>query len=64
MSCFSGISSLNRCEIVALADAVSLALSEGLDNDDLNTLGNLLVSIGSVMTTFATLQQSGVQNKT
>ena len=55
MSCFSGISSLSRCEIIVLTDSLSLALSEGLNNDDLNTLGNLLASISSVIMTFAAL---------
>lgn len=56
MGCFSGISSLSRCEILALANALSVALSEGLSAEDLDTLGNLLTAISGIMTTFATIE--------
>ena len=53
MGLFTGISKLDRCEILALTDSISLALAEGLNSDDQNMLGNLLVTIGSVIMTFA-----------
>jgi len=56
-NCLKGISRLNRCEILALTDAVSVILSEGLDNDDLNMLGNLLATIASVISTFASIEE-------
>ncbi|MCL2034118.1 MAG: hypothetical protein FWG94_05230 [Oscillospiraceae bacterium] len=36
--------------------ALSLALAEGLDTDDLNALGNLLATVGSLIDTFGSLQ--------
>ena len=57
MSCFKGISYLNRCEIIAITNGVSLLLAEGLDTDDLNALGNLIVSIGGVILSFGSQQQ-------
>lgn len=62
MSCFKGISSLNKYEILALIDTVSLALSDDLSQDDLNALGNVIVAIGSAMLTFAALSTD--QNST
>ena len=56
MSCFAGISLLNKCEITALTVVLSLALSEGLDTDDLNALGNLLATVGSFLNTYGSLQ--------
>ena len=56
VNCFKGISRLNRCEILALTDAVSVLLSDGLDEDDMNMLGNLLAAIGGVISTFASIQ--------
>jgi len=55
MSCLSGISSLNKCSQLALINSLSLVLSEGLDNDDLNMLGNILATIGSVLMTFGSI---------
>ena len=55
MSCFKGISLLSRCDVLALTDALSLALTDGLNVNDLNTLGNLLMTVGSFMTTFGAL---------
>jgi len=56
MVILSGISSLNKCEIITLSDSISVALSEGLDNDDLSMLGNLLMSIGSNIVTYASIK--------
>ena len=46
---------MNRCEILALTNSLSILLSEGLDNDDLNMLGNLLSAVGSVIATFGSI---------
>ena len=62
MALFSGISRLSRGEILALTDAFSATLSDGLNTDDLNTLGNLIVSIGSIMLTFAALTDGNKQS--
>ena len=56
MPLFAGISKLSRCEIIVLTDAISLSFTEGLDVDDQNVLGNLLVAIGSVIMTLASLK--------
>ena len=63
MSCFKGISSMNKCEVLALTDAISVALSDGLITEDLNVLGNLLMTIGSVITTFAALPAATQNSK-
>ena len=57
MSCFSGISLLDRCEIIAITDSLALALSEGLNSDDISTLGNLLMAIGSLIVLFPGTEQ-------
>jgi hypothetical protein len=54
-NCLKGIGKLNKCEIIALSNSVSLLLSEGLDGDDLDMLGNLLSTIGSILSTFAVI---------
>ena len=59
MPLFTGASQLSRAEVVALTNALAVALSEGLDNDDLNALGNLLSSISNLMLTFASLSPNG-----
>lgn len=46
---------MNRCEILALVDAVSLLLAEGLSDEDLDMLGNVLSTIGSFISTFSTI---------
>ena len=55
MSYFSGISKLSRCELLTLTNTLSIALSKELNQDDLNVLGNLVVSIGSIILTFGAL---------
>lgn len=59
MACFSGISSLSRCEVLALTNALSVAFSDGLSNEDLNALGTLLVAISSIILAFAALSPPG-----
>jgi len=55
MPLFTDISKLDRCEIIALTNALSVALAEGLDMDDLNMLGNILATIGSFLMTFGSI---------
>jgi len=53
MSCFSGISSLDKCQILAAVNSVSSLLSKDLNNDDLDMLGNILATIGNILMAFA-----------
>jgi len=55
MALFSGVSKMSACEILALINALAVALSDDLSNEDINALGNLIVSIGSVMLTIGAL---------
>jgi hypothetical protein len=64
MSCFNGISKLNRCEILALTNAVSMLLADGLDDDDLNMLGNLLSAIGGIIATFGAIAETSEPKET
>ena len=64
MSCFSGISSLNKCETLAGINTVTALLSKDLSNDDLNMLGNILVSIGSILMTFGSINDKQDNQKT
>jgi hypothetical protein len=48
-----GIGKLNRCEILALINSVSMILSEGLDEEDMEMLGGLLSTIGDTISVFA-----------
>jgi hypothetical protein len=63
MSLFSGISKIPPGEAVALINAFAVALSDGLDNDDLNALGNLIVAIGSVILTIGSLSDGQPEKK-
>ena len=54
-NCLKGISKLNRCEIIALTNSVAVILSEGLSDDDTDMLGNILSTIGSLLSTFASI---------
>jgi len=63
-NCFKGISKLGRCEILTLTNAVSVLLAEGLDDEDLDMLGNLLSAIGGVLSTFALVEEAQNKKKT
>ncbi|MCL2754538.1 MAG: hypothetical protein FWD35_02320 [Oscillospiraceae bacterium] len=52
---FRGISCMSRCEILALTSALSLALAEGLEDEDMEMLGNLLSTVGSMIATFGSI---------
>ena len=54
MGCLKGISHLSICELAAIASSTAILLSQGIANDDLETLGNLVSTIGSMIMTFAT----------
>jgi hypothetical protein len=55
MVLFSGISKMSAGETIALINALSVALSDGLSNEDINALGNLVVAVGSVILTIGAL---------
>jgi hypothetical protein len=55
-SCFIGISKLNKCEILALINAVSLALTQGLEEEDTEILGGILTSIGDTISLIAAVE--------
>ena len=55
---FKGISKLNRCELLAIINAAVMLFSEGLEYDDLATLGGLFTAIGDTLSVFASVKQS------
>jgi hypothetical protein len=57
-NCLKGISKLNRCEIIALTNSAAVLLSSGLDEDDMDMLGNVVSAIGSLISTFAAIEEA------
>ena len=57
----SYLNSLSPYELALLGNLIAISLSENLNADDLNVLGNLIVDIGGVMLTIAA-QQQNLQN--
>jgi len=57
---FCGLSSflknLSGCELVALAGLLSVSISQNLDCDDVDTLGNFFSALGSNLSTIASSQ--------
>lgn len=53
MPCLKGINKLSMCELASIASASALLLSQGKCEEELETLGNLVASIGSLIMTFA-----------
>lgn len=57
---FCGLSSflktLSGCELVALAGLLSVSISQNLDCDDVDTLGNFFSALGANLSTIATAQ--------
>lgn len=49
-------------QIVLLSSFVALALTEDMNNDDMNTLGNFIASVGANILTKAA-QAQNIQNK-
>ena len=54
----SYLNSLSPYELALLGNLIAISLSENLNADDLNVLGNLIVDIGGVMLTIAAQQQN------
>jgi hypothetical protein len=50
----------NLCpkDLMVLANALAISLSEGKSADELNVLGNLIVAVGSLMLTGAAQMQN------
>ena len=50
----------NLCpkDLIVLANALAISLSEGKNADELNVLGNLIVAVGSLMLTSAAQMQN------
>ncbi len=50
----------NLCpkDLIVLANALAISLSEGKSADELNALGNLIVAVGSLMLTSAAQMQN------
>ncbi len=57
----SYLNSLSPYELAILGNLIAISLSENVNADDLNVLGNLIVDIGGVMLTIAA-QQQNLQN--
>jgi hypothetical protein len=53
LSCLRGVSTLGICELAAIASSSALLLSKEQCTEDLETLGNLVATIGSMILTFA-----------
>ncbi|MDF2633302.1 MAG: hypothetical protein K0R78_176 [Pelosinus sp.] len=57
--------SLNSDELALAATILAVAFSKGLNATDLNTLGNFIIAVGSIMTSIASQEQgSDSQNFT
>lgn len=50
---FSSFLSSSRCELVALAGLISVAIASNLNCDEVNVLGNFFSSLGSNLSTIA-----------
>ena len=55
----SFLSTLSGCELVALAGLLSVAISNNLSNDEIDTLGNFFSALGSNLSTIATTNGFG-----
>lgn len=55
MSFFSCLSPVG---LVIITSIITLVIADDLDTDDLNIIGNLIVTIGSFLLTIAALEQS------
>lgn len=52
------LNSMSPKQLSILATLVAIELSEGLDNNALNVLGNFLTAVSSIMLTIAAQQQN------
>ena len=59
MSCFSDKSG---CELVFLASSFALALSQGLDCDDINLLATFLTAVGDNLAIIGTQCSENLEN--
>ena len=55
----SFLSTLSGCELVALAGLLSVAISNNLSNDEIDTLWNFFSALGSNLSTIATTNGFG-----
>lgn len=51
------LNDLSGTELVLLSSAIAIFISEGLDNDDINTLGNFLSALGDNLSTIASANE-------
>lgn len=51
------LNDLSGAELVLLSSVLAILISENLDNDDINTLGNFLSSLGQNLTTIASANE-------
>ncbi len=58
----SKLESITPEQIVMLSAAVALAITEDMSNDDMNTLGNFIASVGANILTRAA-QAQNIQNR-
>lgn len=52
------LNDLSGAELVLLSSVLAILISENLDNDDINTLGNFLSSLGQNLTTIASSNEN------
>lgn len=52
------IFNLSGCELVALASIIAILISDGLQPDEIDTLGNFFSALGSNLSTIATAQET------
>jgi hypothetical protein len=51
------LNDLSGAELVLLSSAIAIFISDGLDNDDINTLGNFLSALGDNLSTIASANE-------
>lgn len=51
------LNDLSGAELVLLSSAIAIFISEGLDNDDINTLGDFLSALGENLSTIASANE-------
>ncbi|WP_027625488.1 hypothetical protein [Clostridium lundense] len=56
--------SCDSIELSMLATIIAIAISEDKTLDELNILGNLITSVGSIIVTIAAVEQSQASQKT
>lgn len=51
------LNDLSGAELVLLSSAIAIFISDSLDNDDINTLGNFLSALGDNLSTIASANE-------